>query len=114
MSKITQKKLKALDYFTEKILDSPARNEIAKMILFGSLARGGKIHPESDVDVLIFSFNKPYEKLKDIIDDASYDTLMKYGESVEPLIYSFQDYKYPKSVFLFETTRKGKEIYSVV
>lgn len=112
ISKQKEKKIKALNYFTKKILNSNVKDEIAKMILFGSLVRGGRIHKESDVDVLIFSFKKPTQQLENIIDDASFDALMKYKESVEPLIYRFQDFKYPKSSFIYEALMDGRELYS--
>ncbi|MBU2578747.1 hypothetical protein KKA09_01365 [Patescibacteria group bacterium] len=40
MSKIIEKKLKTLNYFKKKLLESKIKKEIAKMILFGSLASG--------------------------------------------------------------------------
>lgn len=113
MSKITEKKLKTLKYFTKQLLTSKIKKEISKMILFGSLAEG-KARKQSDIDVLIFTRKKPLKKVEDIIDESSFDATVQYGESVEPLIYSLQEYNHPKSAFLIKTIKSGKEIFSTI
>ena len=46
-------KYKALEDFTQRILASDVKDQIAKIILFGSVARGDA-RQDSDVDVLVF------------------------------------------------------------
>lgn len=110
MSKIIEKKLKTLNYFKKKLLESKIKKEIAKMILFGSLA-SGKAQKKSDIDILVFTHKKPLRKIEDIIDESSFDATALYGESVEPLIYSLKEYEYPKSAFLTRIIKEGKEVF---
>ncbi|MDE3087971.1 MAG: nucleotidyltransferase domain-containing protein, partial [Chloroflexota bacterium] len=80
---IHRKKLLALQAYVRNLLASPARPDIAKIILFGSVAKG-EAHPESDVDVMVLGFDR-----LDLLRDASYDATLELGEyageGIEPL-----------------------------
>ncbi|MBU4331512.1 nucleotidyltransferase domain-containing protein [Patescibacteria group bacterium] len=107
------KKKRALNYFKGRILNRAKKDDIAKIYLFGSLARE-KVREDSDIDILIFSRKEKDRRLEDIIDETAFDTVVKYGESVEPLIYSFKDFKFPKSAFLKRVILDGRELYSTI
>ena len=101
-------KQKALDDFTARLLQS-SKDHIARIILFGSVLYG-EDQPESDVDVLVFGTDRLRE-LSEACAAASFETAMQWGESVEPLVYCTDDMRFPQSYFLYDTLRRGKEIY---
>lgn len=113
MTKTQTKQLKkmntALKYFTENIKGGPMKKDVLKIILFGSLL-DKKIHRGSDIDLAIISKNP--EKIEKKIDDLSYEAVLRYGELIEPIVYSLRQYKNPRSAFLMKILRDGKEIYS--
>lgn len=90
---------------------SPYRDRIAKIILFGSLAKG-EAEPESDIDVLIFSFNG-LEALRDVCAEVAFEVAMATGEGVAPLVYPLAEYFSPRTYFTYRASRFGKEVYSV-
>ena len=102
-------KQKALDDFTARLLQSPMKDHIACIVLFGSVL-DGEDQPESDVDVLVFGTDRLHE-LSKACAAASFETAMQWGESVEPLVYCTDDMRFPQSYFLYDTLRRGKEIY---
>jgi len=106
-----QTKLEALARFTQKILASPAGHNVAKIILFGSLAKG-EAEPESDIDVLVFAFDGS-ETLRDACAETAFETAMETGEGIEPLVYPMMRYHTPGSYFLYRASRYGKEVFSV-
>lgn len=102
-------KWQALDDFTARLLSSPVKDDIARIVLFGSVL-DGEDQPESDVDVLVFGTDRLRE-LSEACAAASFETAMQWGESVEPLVYCIDDMRFPQSYFLYDTLRRGKEIY---
>ena len=104
-------KYDALEKFMQTLLSSDVRNQIAKMILFGSVARGDA-RQDSDVDVLIFGFGD-LRKLSRACANASMDTGIESGEYIQPLVYSVDELSSPQSYFLYMAERDGKEIYSM-
>ena len=107
---IIKKKKQALNYFTSQILASPIKAKIDRMILFGSLAYG-EPHHESDIDLLVVSRGQK-NKLEDELANTAFDTLLQYGELVEPMVYRLEDFKKPKSSFLTEAIQCGQQIYA--
>ena len=106
-----QDKLEALERFTQRLLASPVRDEVARIVLFGSLAKG-EIRPESDIDVLVFAFDGS-EALRDACAQAAFETAMETGEGVEPLVYPLAEYFSPRTYFTYRVARFGKEVFSV-
>lgn len=102
-------KQKALDDFTARLLQSSMKDHIARIVLFGSVL-DGEDRPESDVDLLVFGTDRLRE-LSEACAAASFETALQWGESVEPLVYCIDDMRFPQSYFLYDTLRRGKEIY---
>jgi len=99
----------ALERFTQQVLSSDVKDQIAKMILFGSVARGDA-EQDSDVDVLIFGFGDLH-KLSEACAEASLDIVIESGEYIQALVYCIDDLASPRSYFLYRAARDGKEIY---
>lgn len=106
---IQTKKQKALDFFLNELLKTEAKNSVAKIILFGSLLKG-EPKEESDIDLLVITTDSSTE-ISNACADASFETAMATGESVEPLVRCVDDIRYPQSYFLFSVIERGKEIY---
>jgi uncharacterized protein (UPF0332 family)/predicted nucleotidyltransferase len=106
-----ERKRKALEYFRSHLLSSSSGKHIGKIILFGSLATDD-IRAESDVDVLILALDN-LNAVEDAAADASLDTGLEIGESVEPLVYCVDEWRYPSSYFLYRIACNGEEIYSM-
>ena len=104
-------KSRAMDYFLEHLLGSSVRESIAKIFLFGSVARGDA-DERSDVDLLVFCFDRLRE-VREACADAAFEAALQYGESVEPLVYCVDDFRYVPSDFLYSVLSRGKEIYAV-
>lgn len=102
-------KQKTLNFFTKRLFANGLKKKIGKMILFGSFAKG-TANRNSDIDLIIFIKGRKSRAIEDVIDQLSFDSTVKYGESVEPLIYSYAKYKKPDSPFLKEILQYGKEI----
>ena len=104
-------KYDALDRFTHQLLSSSAKDQIARMILFGSVVKGDA-RQDSDIDVLIFAFGD-LRKLSGICGEITLDIAIESGEYIQPLVYSINDFSPPRSYFLLSVMRYGKEIYSM-
>ena len=108
-SEILAKKQKAAEYFTKKLLASKAGKDIAKVILFGSVARGDA-DDYSDIDLLLFT--RTPENVRKTLWEVCMNAYEKCEESFEPLVYPLQKYKNPDSYFLYQSVKQGKELYS--
>ncbi len=106
-----QRKWEAVNRFARRLLDGPWGALVAKIILFGSLAKGEAV-PESDVDVLIFSFNGR-DALRDACAEAAFEVAMETGEGIEALVYPLSEYFSPRTYFTYRASRFGKEVFSV-
>jgi uncharacterized protein (UPF0332 family) len=108
---IHRRKLLALKQYVSNLLASPARAQIAKIILFGSVAKG-EARPESDIDVYVMGFDD-----LDALRDASYDAILDLPsdchEGIEPLFDTIESLIFPEDYFTYRVTRYGKEIYTV-
>lgn len=109
---IKNKKEKALSFFVNRLVAEKGRN-IEKIMLFGSVA-WGKPDKYSDIDLLIFS--RAPEEIEDRVDELSFETMMRFGESIEPIIYQASQLTRPQSYLPWLVTQKqtGREIYSTV
>jgi predicted nucleotidyltransferase/uncharacterized protein (UPF0332 family) len=102
-------KLNAAADFAARLLSSPVGDSVARIVLFGSVARG-EARPESDVDLLVFGAG-PLDRLSWAVAESSAETIIDWGESVEPLVYSLSELRVPTSWFLYRTLQIGKEVY---
>jgi len=108
---LLEKKHKALDYFLKYLLNTEAKKYIAKIILFGSVAKK-KATKDSDVDVLVVVLNYR-KKVEDSAVDASVETSLAMGESIEPIFCDIDETEFIRSYFIYRTLKVGKEVYSM-
>ncbi|MFQ6079815.1 MAG: HEPN domain-containing protein [Thermodesulfobacteriota bacterium] len=111
LSRIMEKKRKALTLFSELLLSSPVEKQIGKIILFGSL-RKNEVKPDSDVDVLVVASDKLRE-VEEAAANSAFEAGLATGESVEPLVYCLDELRYPSSYFLYWNVLHGEEVYSM-
>ena len=80
-------------------------DDIVKIILFGSVARGDDT-PESDIDILIIRANS--DKLTDEINSAAVDVILEKDEFISPHVMSEEHFNntidYP---FLTNVLKEG-------
>ena len=103
--------LAAVEHFSRILLRDEVKERIAKLIVFGSVARG-EATPESDVDLLVLATDD-LEAVSLACADASLRTGMETQISVEPLVYCLDQLRYPHSLFIADAISSGKEIYSM-
>ncbi|MBE0479263.1 nucleotidyltransferase domain-containing protein [Candidatus Aerophobetes bacterium] len=108
---LKQKKERVLSWFTQELLKSQVKEQVARVFLFGSLLRED-IDEGSDIDVLIFATGE-LDKVRQICADISFEAALKFGESVEPLVYCVDEMRYFPSSFIFSVVSRGKEIYKM-
>jgi uncharacterized protein (UPF0332 family) len=108
---IQTKKQKALDFFLKELLKREARNSIAKIMLFGSLLKGEALEG-SDIDLLVITTDS-FNEISNACADASFDTALATGESVEPLVRCIEEARYPQSYFMYSILKRGREVYSM-
>jgi len=100
----------ALNAFKERLLGSPLRDRVMKLVLFGSHAKGSA-REESDLDILIVTNNG--SELFDLIADLAFEIQMDYQVGVEPVTISLDELFPLRSYFLSNTLRYGQEVYAV-
>jgi len=106
-----RRKLRAVDNFIEKLLSQPERDQLGRVILFGS-ALEGEITAESDVDLLVLGTGD-LQTLRRACAAAAFETSLATGERVEPLVFPLSYYYHPASPFMHRLRRQGKEVWSV-
>jgi len=106
---VQERKQEALKGFLDRLLAGEAREHIARIVLFGSLA-DGEAHEESDVDVLVFGTDR-LKELSEACAVAAFETALEWGESIEPLVYCSDELRFPHSYFLASALSRGKELY---
>jgi predicted nucleotidyltransferase len=77
-----------------EILSQIYREQISKVILFGSVARGD-FSPESDIDLLIVTANGG-QNLKDEISMACFDIMLETEVILSPLVMDEETYEWHK------------------
>lgn len=106
-----EQKHEALDFFIRHLLTDGVKESIAKIVLFGSLARG-ETAPESDIDLFIVALDH-LPAVSRRCAEASLETALRYGEQVEPIVGCVDQYLLEGSYFSHHVLRNGKEIYSI-
>ncbi len=99
----------ALESFMDRLLSSEVKDQIAKVILFGSVAEG-TAGRHSDIDLIVFGLGDT-DRISEVCAEFSLNVGIESGESVQALVYSAGDFLPPQSHFVYRTVRDGKEIY---
>jgi uncharacterized protein (UPF0332 family)/predicted nucleotidyltransferase len=104
-------KLNAAADFAARLLNGPIGDKVARIVLFGSVARG-EARPESDVDVMVFA-NAARKVIAVPAGEASWEATVEWGESVEHLIYTLADLVQPRAYVVYNALKRGREIYTM-
>lgn len=99
-----------LNRFTEHLLSGEGGDKIARIILFGSHAKG-TAGPDSDVDILIATLDG--RKVERAILDRAYDFMTAQQAPIEIVFSSIYDLFPPQDYFLYNVIRYGMEVYSM-
>ena len=86
-------------------------NEIERIILFGSRARGDA-KQDADIDVLVIMKHAGKE-LKNRISDLAFDCILKYGIDIEPVIFDHNEwarFTTTPTSFAYCVLQDGKEL----
>jgi uncharacterized protein (UPF0332 family) len=111
MSALLDRKYRALDDFVARVKESEIGDNIAKLILYGSVLRGDA-HEESDIDVLVIATGD-LQQVDETCGDIAFDVMLDQGQRVSPIVYCVDALRYPTSYFSYRAIREGKEVYSV-
>lgn len=87
--------VKSIVYGFSVQLRTLLKNDLSKIILYGSYARGD-FQKDSDVDVMIL-VNLPakeIEKIEEAIFELAYDIEMEHGIHISPIIKNEQQFEY--------------------
>lgn len=110
MSEIAKKEA-ALNYFISELLRSKVKNYIARIILFGGVAKG-KVRKDSDIDLLILATDR-LKEVSEASADATLLTGIKMKEGIEALVYCIDQARYPHSYFIYKSIKDGREVYKM-
>jgi len=101
---------KLINSFKEYLLSSELESNIAKIILFGSYAKGSAT-PDSDIDILIFATDGI--EVEKAIMDKTYNFMIENNAPLEVLISGIDELFLYKDYFTYNITHYGLEIYSM-
>jgi uncharacterized protein (UPF0332 family) len=104
-------KLNAAADFAARLLNSPVGDRVARIVLFGSVAYGGAT-ATSDVDIMVFGA-MPRLQLSEAAADAAWEATVETGELVSPLTYPLSRLFYPCPYVIYDTLKRGQEIYAM-
>ncbi len=99
-----------MDDFSKYLLDAAFRENIAKIILFGSFAKG-TANPDSDIDILILTTD--VLRIEKPIMDRVYDFMLEYNAPLEVITSSITDFLLGQDFFLQNVARHGHEVYTM-
>ena len=108
---ILDKTQNAVKEFTQLLLTSQFKQEIVKVILFGSAARG-EAKEDSDIDLLVIASGN-LDKVRDICAEASFKTWIRFHQAIEPLVYCIDSLRFNNSIFIEQVLKKGQEVFSM-
>ena len=101
---------KLISSFKKHLLDSELEKNSAKIIVFGSYAKGSAT-AESDIDILVFKTNGI--AVEKAIMDRTYDFMLENNAPLEVLIAGIDELFLNQSYFTYNITCYGLEIYSM-
>jgi predicted nucleotidyltransferase len=73
--------------FKRRALQAMPRRRIAKVVLYGSRARGDA-RPDSDWDLAVFVHGRPTDRDLSILSDVAFDLLMETGAFIQALPFA--------------------------
>ncbi|MEK7277993.1 MAG: nucleotidyltransferase domain-containing protein [Chloroflexota bacterium] len=111
MNAVLEHKRRTLGEFTRRLLASPVGDQIARIILYGSVARGDATQ-ESDVDVLVLSAG-PVREVDRVAGETASELWLEQGDRVEPMVYSSVEGIAVDSPFLYRVLHEGQEVYQM-
>lgn len=102
---------KILDELKEEVLKI-AGNDVRKIILFGSYARGD-FDEESDIDIMILVSNENVKIYDERISNTQVDLSLKYEKVLMPMFFAFEDYALNSNVkpLYKNATKEGVVLY---
>jgi len=92
------------------LLNSNVKDCIAKVVLFGSHAKG-QASADSDIDVLVFTTEN--NETGRLIMDKVYDFILDYNVPLEVLVADIDSFYLHRDYFTYNVLRYGQEIYSM-
>lgn len=104
-------KRRAIEEFTQHLLESPVGGDIARIVLFGSVAKGTE-REDSDIDLMVVASDKP-EQVKRVCQDLAFEILLTYGEGVEAVVHCLDAWRSPPSHLVWRVRETGEEIYAM-
>jgi uncharacterized protein (UPF0332 family) len=104
-------KLNAVADFAARLLNGPGGSDVARVVLFGSVA-GGVAKRESDIDVMVFSSAPRKRRMSDAA-DAAWEATAEWGELVSPLTVPLGRLFWPFPYVVFNALKHGKEVYAM-
>lgn len=110
MDPILERKYGALEDFIARVRSSPVGEQVARMILYGSVLRGDA-GPESDVDLLVVATGD-VRAVGQALGDIAFEVMLEHGEMVSPMVYCPDEYRHPH-YFLRKVRETGQEVYRV-
>jgi predicted nucleotidyltransferase len=93
MDAVLERKYRALEEFTARVRSRPVGDQIARMILYGSVLRGDA-GPESDVDLLVVATGDVRAAWR-ALGDIAFEVMLEHGELVSPMVYCPDEYRHP-------------------
>ncbi|MBI4786216.1 MAG: nucleotidyltransferase domain-containing protein [Chloroflexi bacterium] len=104
---VHRRKLKALGFFLQRLRASPVGKNVARAVLFGSVAKG-TAKRDSDIDVLLFTRTREDEESRDARYDLQQEVWENFDEHIEAHLYPLAEYVNPTSYLVYRATRHGK------
>ena len=101
---------KLINNFRQYLLSSPLKENIAKIILFGSYAKGVPT-PNSDIDILIVITNGL--RTEKPLMDKVYDFMLEHNAPIEVVTSNVTELFLSQDYFLYNVTHHGVEVYSM-
>lgn len=102
-------KLNAAADFAARLLNSSVGDSVARIVLYGSVARG-EAKPDSDIDLLLVGLDD-LGTLLEHAQDIRYDMLLEGSDYISPMVYGVTEAAYPSTWFLHNSLKLGREVY---
>lgn len=106
-----RRKLEVLAKFVRSLLVTPEGKNIAKIILYGSVARG-EAEGDSDIDVLVFALGK-LPVLEEDARSLAWDVSLAKSEYISTMVYPLNTFYHPLDFFFLSAFHSGKEVYAM-